>query len=283
MLLFEYNNLKKEVFTCFIMKKCYLCGASEEGAFLYEGVSKEGFVHVCRKCYLRNEIPLVETKNLEKGFEKKMSVRERLMNLSGMKRPKEDKSSIEKLGEAEEVTLKDLIEKNFKKDLPKDKKEYLDLIENFHWVIMRKRRMQKLTQEQFAKKIFEPLIVVEHLEKGILPKNYYNLIKKVESALGIGFFKEQSLTRLDSNSLVSESKVSTGITISDLKGLHEEKVGQPEIDPEELSLEKVEELVGKPVEDESRVKRNWFGRKKKTKEEDVSQEEIDDIMFRRGD
>ena len=266
------------------MKRCYICEISEEKAFLYEGVAKEGFVNVCRGCYVRNEIPLIDTKKLEPGFEKRMSVRERLMNLSGVRRPEMEKLKLGKtVPKQEEVTLNKLIEQNFKKNLSEDKKEYDDLVENFHWIVMRRRRMRKLNQEQFAKAIFEPVIVIEHLEKKMLPKDYTNLIKKIQSFLGINLFKGQEGFSFDPTTLASESKFSTGLTISDMKGLHEQKFGSPEIDPEELDLEKIEEIVGRPLED-SGTKRNWFGRKKKrSKDEDISQEEIEDILFRRGE
>ena len=262
------------------MKRCYLCEVSEEKAFLYEGVAKEGFVNVCRGCYVKNEIPLVDTKKAEPGFEKRVSVRERLMNLSGVRRPEMESSRLEKpIPKQEEVTLNKLIEQNFKKNLSGEKREYGDLVENFHCIVMRKRRMSKLSQEEFAKAIFEPVIVIEHLEKKMLPKDYYNLIKKVQNYLGVNLLKGQEDFRLDPSYLAEESKISSGMTISDLKGLHEQKVGQPEIDPEELDLEKIEEIVGKPVEE-----RNWLGmKKKKLRSEDISQDEINDILFRRGE
>ena len=278
------------------MKRCYLCEVSEEKAFLYEGVAKEGFVHVCRGCYVKNEIPLIETKKLEEGFEKKMSVRERLMGLSGVRRPEIGKAEAVEKPQEEADTLKKIIEKNFKENVSEEKREYDDLVENFHWIIMRRRRILKLSQENFAKAVYEPTIVIEHMEKKVLPKDYVALIKKVQSFLRINLFKNQEKFNLDPTSLASESKISTGVTISDMRGLHEQKVGVPKIDPEELNLEKVEELVGKPISIEDEIveeahgkKRNWFGFRKKSKEieeskdEDISQEEIEDIMFRRDE
>ena len=272
------------------MKRCHICGISEEQAFLYEGISKEGFIHVCRKCYVKDEIPLINTKNLEPGFEKKMTVRERLMNLSGIRRSEIEKSKEVEEPKEEADTLKKIIEKNFKENVSEEKKEYDDLVDNFHWIIMRRRRMMKLTREQFAKAVFEPVIVIEHLEKKVLPKNYVALMKKIQSFLRINLFRDQISFSLDPTALASESKVSSGITISDMQGLHEQKVGQVNVDPEELNLEKVEELVGKPVdeevEEETKQKKSWFSRKKKPKKsetEDVSQEDINDILFQRGE
>ena len=270
------------------MKRCYICDISEEKAFLYEGVAKEGFVNVCRSCYVKNEIPLIDTKKLEPGFEKKMSVRERLMSMSGVRRPEMEKTKPVEKVQDEADTLKKIVERNFKKNVSEEKREYEDLVESFHWIIMRARRMRKLTQEQFAKAIFEPVIVIEHLEKKVLPKDYVPLIKKVENFLQVRLFKDTNPLRFDPRTLASESKISSGLTISDLKGLHEQQFGSLEIDPEELDLKKVEEIMGRPVEDEiveeaHKKKKSWFSRKKKVKDEDISQEDIDDILFQRGE
>ena len=262
------------------MKKCYMCGVGEDSAFLYEGIAKEGVVSVCRKCLAKNEIPLVTIKDVNPEELKRESVRERMMTISGVKRePVEKIKPVVK----EDVTLKKIIEKNFKKNVS-EKQEHKDLIDNFHWNVMRARRSRKLTQEQFAKEIFEPLIVIEHLEKGILPKDYYSLMKKIEGFLGVKLFKNIE-DNFNPSIILSESKVSSGVRISDLKREYEKikPSSEVKINSEDLNLEKIEEVVGKPVEDEKpREKRNFFGFKKKEKKtEDVSQEDIDDILFQR--
>ena len=49
------------------------------------------------------------------------------------------------------------MDKNYKEKVGEDlsKKPRADLVDNFHWIIMRARRMKKLTQAQFAKEIGE--------------------------------------------------------------------------------------------------------------------------------
>lgn len=259
------------------MKICYMCGIGEDKSFLYQGVGKEGFVFVCRKCLAKNEIPLVTIKDVNPGEMKRETVRERMMAISGVKRDPIEKRKPEI---KKDDSLNKIIEKNFKKNLS-EKKEHDDLISNFHWVIMRNRRLKKLTLSQFAEKIFEPLVVVEHLEKGILPKDYYSLIRKIESFLGIKLFKDVEVN-FDSSTILSETKVPSGVTISDLKKQHEKIKGSfNELNSENLDLEKIEEIVGKPVEEESKEKRNFFGFKKKEKnKENISQDEIEKIVFR---
>lgn len=252
-IILQYNNLKKGRFSYFCMKECYICGIGEDKSVLYDGISEEGVVSICRKCYLKNDIPLVEKKTSDAGFERRTTVRERLSSMAGL-----DKRKInfpEKKDNPQDENLKKIIEKNFKENLPKEKISYEDLVDNFHWAIMMKRRSKKLSQEQFAQMIFEPVIVVEHLEKGKLPKDYYQLLRKVERILEIKLFKDQN-DGFEPSRIVGETKMASGITISDLKKYQEQNSPNSE------------EILEKPK------KRKWFFFKKKKKEipEEVDEE-----------
>ncbi len=55
------------------------------------------------------------------------------------------------------------------------------------------------------------------MEKGILPKNYNQLIKKVESFLGINIFVDRP--RISSGDIVFEAKNPRGIMIDELKAM----------------------------------------------------------------
>ncbi|MCA9487905.1 MAG: hypothetical protein KC516_03000 [Nanoarchaeota archaeon] len=267
------------------MNECYVCGIGEDKSVLYEGVSKEGFVYVCRKCYVKNEIPLVEKKNVTPELENKRSVRERLSSMAGLKK---DYMKKEEKIKPEDDSLKKIVERNFKENLSKNK-IYDDLIENFHWLIMRKRRSMKLTQEQFANLLFEPVIVVEHAERGQLPKDYYGLMKKIEGVLKISLFKKMS-GGFEPSRIIGETKVASGVMISDLKRYQEQNSlkskdlseDDREIEVERLDLTKVEETFGTPIESPKKERRwSLFGKKKKASEEDISQEDIDKIIFGR--
>ena len=175
------------------MKECFKCGIGEDKVFLYKGISKEGIVYVCRKCLHGLDIPIMEKKNFPKDFDagKRESVRTRLLRMAGLKDDKFDRErELRKLVEdKKDTTLNDLVEKNFKKNLPKTKEKNEELIDNFHWVIMRKRRALKMTQSELAKAIFEPVVAIESAEKGILPKDHLALIKKFENFLEVSLFK----------------------------------------------------------------------------------------------
>jgi len=91
----------------------------------------------------------------------------------------------------QEAELKKIATKNIQKSAQLEKKSRPDLVDNFHWVIMRFRRNKKLTQEQFAKEISEPVESIIRAESGILPEKDYVLVRKIENALGISLVKKE--------------------------------------------------------------------------------------------
>ena len=93
-----------------------------------------------------------------------------------------------------EAELKKIVDKNLDESLKlKEATPRADLVENFHWVITRFRRLKKLTQEDFAREISEPLHAVKLAEKGVLPDiNDYRFIRKIENYLGIILIKDDA-------------------------------------------------------------------------------------------
>jgi acyl-CoA synthetase (AMP-forming)/AMP-acid ligase II len=75
---------------------------------------------------------------------------------------------------SQEVTLKDIVNRKYQDRMAGriERKPVEELISNFHWVIMRARRLKKLTQEQVAQKIGEPESAVKLAEQGIFPDNW---------------------------------------------------------------------------------------------------------------
>ncbi len=64
-----------------------------------------------------------------------------------------------------------------------------ELKENFQWDISKKRRELGMSRRQLAFKIGESEDSVISLENGLLPKDNFVLLNKVESALGINLHK----------------------------------------------------------------------------------------------
>ena len=214
------------------MNRCYLCGISDEKALLYEGISKtKGIVNVCRKCFFKDKMPLIVKKEID--FEKinsRETVKEKLSRIAHL--------SPTPAEHVEDKNLKKLIEENFKRELASGQRFPDDLIENYHWVIMRKRRIKGITKEKLAERISEPLIAIESLERGILPKDYSQLIKKVENFFEIRLYKNRSF---DHNDIIAISKMNSRILMSELQKKNREEK-EKYIDVSNLSLDEANEV-----------------------------------------
>ncbi len=271
--------------------ECSLCNISGEGTDFYRGIHKKlGLIDICKKCYVKDRIPLVETKKLNfDEINKRESVRERLSRLAHL--GEDFTSEVPKKKEnVVNTNLNDIIEKNLKiGSVPKEAAK--DLIDNFNWVIMRKRRMMKFTRTELGEAIHESPIIIEALEKGSLPRNYPTLIKKIENYLRVNLFVGER--EFGSADILAETKSPRGILVSELKKtylekeiedralneivkekkatgrIHEKEIEEDSISLEELDLDKIKELVGEPVKEKKKV------------DDDLSQKDIEDLIFRK--
>jgi ribosome-binding protein aMBF1 (putative translation factor) len=66
-----------------------------------------------------------------------------------------------------------------------------DLVDNFHWEIVRRRRHLDMNRKQLAEKIGEKEEVVKMVENGILPKDDFMIINKLQEVLGINLRKDR--------------------------------------------------------------------------------------------
>jgi len=254
------------------MKECYLCGASEKETVLYEGIYKSaGVIDICRKCYFKERIPLVNKKEVSLDeVNSRESVRERLSRMAHVSVPKHEEKRIS--SNKIDVHLKDLVEKNFKREVYSEPFPPEDLRDNFNWIIMRKRRSVKISKEKMAEDLHEPLIVIESLEKGILPGDYKTVIKKVEGYLGINLMKKKGT--LDHKDIIAESKVPTGILVSELREKSKEKK-EEYLNASNLSLDKINEVYGVP--EEENILEKDKGKKPERKGHDKEELNDDDI------
>jgi len=259
------------------MKECYLCGASERETVLYEGIYKSaGVIEICRKCYFKERIPLVNKKevSLDK-VNSRESVRERLSRMAHVNVPvhPEKRPHVSN----EDIHLKDLVEKNFKREVYSEPLPPEDLIDNFNWVIMRKRRSIKVSKEKMAEDLHEPLIVIKSLEKGILPRDYKAVIKKVEGYLRINLMKKKG--NLDHKDIIAESKVPTGILVSELRERAKEKK-EEYLDVSNLSLDKINEVYGVPEEENTQEKDKGKNPEKKGHDkEELTDDDISKLIW----
>ena len=121
-----------------------------------------------------------------------------------------------------EDRLKEL-EKNPEKELPE--KEKLNLIEHFHWEVMKARRRKGLSQKQLANAISESEIAIQMIEKAKLPENSESLIRKLEQFLRISLKKITETERILEKNIERKEPI-----LLDEFGNELEKIPEPEIE-----------------------------------------------------
>lgn len=229
------------------MRTCFKCGVDDSKALLFDVVSAEGIKKICRRCNVEEDLPLIKrSENVDTreflgsdfgdGFDS--SRRESLME----RRKREFLSSRRKsdLTAEQDKSLRELVEKNYKQKLPEKQISKDNFIPNFHWVLMRARRMKKLTREQMALELRIPESAVRMLEEGVVPEGSSKMILKIEEFLGVKItrdsgedLREDFPEELDSSKRVLKRQfqddpdfdnlTTRSLTISDLQEMKEEK------------------------------------------------------------
>ncbi len=64
-----------------------------------------------------------------------------------------------------------------------------ELVDNFHWTLLKKRKDRVLTRKKVAEAIDETELSVKMIESGVLPADNFILINKLESYYGISLRK----------------------------------------------------------------------------------------------
>lgn len=231
------------------MVNCERCGISEENTpdGLYAAVYDGKLVPMCRKCAEFEDLVVIKKIHsyVEPAKERQQSVYERMVHISGVKR---DPSQFEKKKSSvvpavpKEPTLRDIVEKNLKKSgspvLNQKVIKTPKLVNNHHWIVMRARRGKKISQEQLAELINEPVVVIAEVERGQIPENPF-VLKKLEGALKIRILAEPmkegeyfspmidevelSKVGKKDKSVVFDSNVFGEMKVEDLKDLDLEK------------------------------------------------------------
>ncbi len=169
--------------------ECSICGASELVRPIFRALSPTGIVLVCENCAQEQGYPLVKKPEVKKEeLEKRDSVYETMVRLSGVKRKEPER--FELIGQ--ERKIKEVVSKNYEKKLKQETISLAprpDLVDNFHWIIMRVRRVKGLTQGQLADRIGETESAIKMAEQGIIPQGY-ELLNKLERFLGVRLVKD---------------------------------------------------------------------------------------------
>jgi ribosome-binding protein aMBF1 (putative translation factor) len=261
--------------------ECSICGISGEKARLLDALSSEGIIKICEACSRAEDMPVLRRPTTFQLKESEKVPRYYERYPFGEQKKKEEKS---KELEKTETTLREIIDREYERKVPSEKEPMPDLVENFHWIIMRARRAKKLTQEQLAKEISESEAAIKMAEQGILPDNYHRFVKKLESFLGVKLFKEDvsrvfeethaertPSDRAPAQILKFDKDTLKDLTISDLKKMKEEREESFEFQP---AFDDIEELPKEKSEKENTEE-------KLTKEESNEEENAEEFGKRR--
>ena len=252
------------------MDECFNCGVPIGRVRLFDAISDEGLVKICEKCSQEEHIPIIKrpTTFQLKEADRKQSFYERASLSLGKSSERENPAKKE-----QEVTLREIVDRNYKQRVSKNVGPRPEMINNFHWIIMRARRMKKLTQAQLATQIAESEAAIKMAEQGILPEDDYKLVNKLENYLRIRIIRPEFVKEVNPREIprrlsfdMNEAKI---LTIDDLRRLKEEKeageIGGGLVEIEEFNLmeEEVEDVNPQVSSDNG----------------EISQEEMDRILF----
>lgn len=230
------------------MTECVRCGSSEGKTILFEAISKDGVVLICEKCSIQEGIPVIKRPT---NFQLTTSVTpytvyERLSRMAGLNpNQHKQKVSMENLergrnDKGQEASLRQIVDKGYQKKAEEGRPVRDDLVPNFHWVVLMARRLRKLTQEQVAKEIEEPVAALISMERGVAPSDRPAIISKLENFFRIRLYKTtQLLSQEEPKSHVPERPkirredvkfdrdTSGKLTIADLRELKKEINSKP--------------------------------------------------------
>lgn len=156
-----------------MVDRCVRCSISGNDVRLFDAIYEGKMESICERCSIIENIPIIKKPSSSqlKESEKAPGVYDRMKRMSGIRDIKKEETFFidDKLDELEKMPELELPER-----------EKLNLIEHFHWHIMKNRRKKGLTQEQLAKAIGESEIVIIMMEKGKLPENAEVVLRKLE-------------------------------------------------------------------------------------------------------
>jgi ribosome-binding protein aMBF1 (putative translation factor) len=266
------------------MAECYRCGISDERERLFEAVSNKGVVKICKSCADEEGLPLMQPADLNKP-EKNKTVYERLSRMANLN-PEEHKRKLIEMERQKdirfgrpkrpEITVKSPSESNFERNKPQPRK---DLIDNFHWIIMRARRSKKLTQKQLAENIGESELIVKNAEEGTILDNNETFLRKIESYLSVKLRKMDIPYSSDGSKFV---KAGDDSAKREIKERFEKDAKFDSQTTEALTIADLQEMK-KKKESEGKGFFSFLKRKKKDEtksEEDMSDEEAEEILFK---
>ncbi len=96
-----------------------------------------------------------------------------------------------------------------------------ELVENFQWQISKKRRELGITRRQLAQKISEPEYHIKMIENGILPKDDFVIINKIQSVMNINLRRDKKDFSQPARSLLQDKLEKEGVDKQEKKSPQE--------------------------------------------------------------
>ncbi|MCK4647549.1 hypothetical protein KAT24_01300 [Candidatus Pacearchaeota archaeon] len=271
------------------MNECFKCGISGEKARLFDVIASEGIVKICSRCFSEEKLPLIKrpTTSQLKDSEKQHTYQERIKAFS--KAPMQND-----LHRKENVNLRDIVDRNLKIDLQENVKPRPDLVENFHWVIMRARRAKHISRMQFAKDLGESETLIKMVEQGVLPEDDNKIINKIETYLSINLRKQEFMEPTKKKGLGFDSVSVQNLTISDLKEIRDkgdedifantQEVWEGDIEGDSLpsttpQTREIDDSINDKKFRANGYERGKLKTEKEEEDKDLSQKDIDDLIF----
>jgi len=218
-----------------MVEKCVRCNVNGDEVRLFDAVYEGKMGSLCERCSIIENIPIIKKPNASqlRESEKGLGVYSRMRRLTGIRDSQEEDTFFveDKLKELDENPSLETPEKN-----------KLNLIEHFHWEIMKNRRRKGLSQKQLAETLGESEVVIQMIEAAKFPENAEQLITKLEQ-----FFQVKLRNISDTERFLQTYKEKPPVLLDrdgkELLEIPEPKIEQKdieEIDIEEIDVEKMD-------------------------------------------
>jgi len=261
-------------------ERCARCNVNGNDVRLFDAVYNGKMSQICERCSIIENVPIIKKPNVSqlKISEEREEVYKRVKRLAGFKDSKKQGTFFI------EDKLKEL---DNKPELELPEKEQLNLVEHFHWIIMKNRRQKGLSQKQLAEVLGESETVVQMIEKALLPENAEVLIKKLEQ------FFQTRLRKVSEMEKIMREKRRTPILLNEkgkrleiipekeLKSIRLKERLEPElvedIEEPEVSLDDFEPIE---IEEEKSLEEEFVEESGKVRDLDVRKVNLNKVTIR---
>jgi len=204
------------------MEKCFRCGINGGEVRLFDAICDGRMERVCERCSIIENLVIIKKPGASqlKESEKGSVVYKRMRKLSGMKDSEGEKTFFI------EDKLKEL---DKKPELELPEKTKLNLIEYYHWEIMKNRRRKGFSQKQLADVLGESEAAIQMIEKEKLPENAEVLVRKLEQFFQIKLRRISEMERI-----MEKKKEEQKPVLLDEKGEELDVIPEPEVESFEL-------------------------------------------------